>query len=118
VFRSSTQFALTGYRTQLKGPDDIPNVEKVQARYKVAAAVGLLGTAALPAAPTVDFPKTDKDLMKSNFFEYLDFALQFAPAQPVETDIRAKLARIGVSPDKTFNFKDLPLAHRLEIGSA
>mgnify|MGYP000347872689 CR=1 FL=1 len=33
----------------------------------------------------------------------------------VETEIRAKLARIGVGPGKSFQFKDLPLAHRLEI---
>jgi hypothetical protein len=35
VFRSSTQFALAGYRTQLFGPDDMPNVVKVQSGYKV-----------------------------------------------------------------------------------
>ena len=31
VFRSSSQFALGVYRTQLFNPDDMPNVEKVQA---------------------------------------------------------------------------------------
>jgi len=35
VFRSSTQFSLAGYRTQLFGPDDLDNVKKVQAGYKV-----------------------------------------------------------------------------------
>jgi hypothetical protein len=55
-------------------------------------------------------------LVKKNFFEYLDFALQFAPATPEEKEIRAKLARIGVGPDKTFDFKDLPITHKLEIG--
>ena len=54
--------------------------------------------------------------MKTNFFEYLDFALQFAPAQENEKDIRAQLARIGVGPGKTFNFKDLSLVDKLEIG--
>jgi hypothetical protein len=116
VFRSSTQFAVNAYRTQLLGPDDMSNVEKVQGGYKVQPLSAYLGTAALPAAPTIDFPKIDKELVKTNFFEYLDFALQFAPAQPVEADIRAKLAKIGVGPGKTFNFKDLPLAHRIEIG--
>jgi hypothetical protein len=64
----------------------------------------------------VDFPKIDKEMVKTNFFEYLDFALQFAPAEPEEKEIRAKLARIGVGAGKTFNFKDLPLTHKLEIG--
>ena len=54
--------------------------------------------------------------MKTNFFDYLDFALQFAPAQENEKEIRAQLARIGVGPGKTFNFKDLPLEQKLEIG--
>src|SRR4029077_19145562 len=35
VFRSTTQFALAGYRTQLINPADMPNVLKVQAGYKV-----------------------------------------------------------------------------------
>src|SRR5206468_5225598 len=69
-----------------------------------------------PPAPTIDFPKIDKELVKTNFFEYLDFALQFAPAQENEKEIRAQLARIGVGAGKTFNFKDLPLEQKLEVG--
>jgi hypothetical protein len=116
VFRSATDFSLVGYRTQLLGPNDMPNVEKVQAGYKVQPLSAYLGTAAPPPAPKIDFPKIDKDLVKSNFFEYLDFALQFAPAAENEKEIRAKLAKIGVGPGKAFDFKDLPLGHRTEIG--
>jgi len=68
-----------------------------------------------PVVKKVDFPKIDKEMVKKNFFEYLDFALQFAPAGPEEKDIRAKLARIGVGAGKTFDFKQLPLTHKLEI---
>ena len=35
VFRSSTQFSVAAYRTQLFNPADMPNVVKVQAGYKV-----------------------------------------------------------------------------------
>src|SRR5882757_6622455 len=117
VFQSTTQFSIAGYRTQLFGADDMPNVEKIQAGYKAHP------LSAYPKQPTtvaaaaaVDFPKVDKELVKKNFFEYLDFSLQFAPATEQEKEIRAKLARIGVGPGKTFNFKDLPLTHKLEIG--
>src|SRR5262249_8503228 len=55
-------------------------------------------------------------LVKENFFEYLDFALQFAPAGPEEKAIRAKLARLGIGPGKSFSFKDLSLEHKVEIG--
>jgi hypothetical protein len=116
VFRSTTQFAVAGFRTQLLGPDDMPNVEKVQAGYKVQLLSAYLGTAAPPAAAAIDFPKIDKDLAKSNFFEYLDFALQFAPQEPNEAVIRDKLAKIGVGPGKSFEFKDLPFEHRIEVG--
>ncbi len=68
-----------------------------------------------PAAPTIAFPKIKKELAKKDFFEYLDFALQFAPAAPNETEIRAQLASIGVGPGKTFNFSELPLKQKAEI---
>ena len=117
VFRSTTQFSVAGFRTQLFGPDDMPNVEKIQAGYKgQPLSTYLKQPSTVAAAAAVDFPKIDKELVKKNFFEYLDFALQFAPASPEEKEIRAKLARIGVGPGKTFNFKDLPIAHKLEIG--
>jgi hypothetical protein len=116
VFRSSTQFAIAGYRTQLFNAADMPNVVKVQAGYKGQPLSAYLKQPAPPAAPAVNFPKIDKELVKTNFFEYLDFSLQFAPPGPEERDIRAKLARIGVGPGKTFDFKDLSLEHKVEVG--
>ena len=85
----------------------MPNVVKVQAGYKVQPLLRLPEQPAPPAAPAINFPKINKELVKTDFFEYLDFALQFAPAGPEEKAIRAKLARIGIGPGKTFNFKDL-----------
>ncbi len=116
VFQSTTQFSAAAYRTQLFNAADMPNVEKVQAGYKVQALSVYLKQPATTAAAAIDFPKIDKELVKKNFFEYLDFALQFAPPGPEERVIREKLARIGVGPGKTFDFKDLPLEHKLEIG--
>jgi hypothetical protein len=116
VFQSSTQFSAVAYRTQLFNAEDMSNVEKVQAGYKAQPLSAYLKQPAPPAAPAIDFPKANAELVKKNFFEYLDFALQFAPAGPEERVIREKLARIGVGPGKTFDFKDLPLEHKLEIG--
>jgi hypothetical protein len=116
VFQSSTQFSVAGYRTQLFKPDDLDNVKKVQAGYKVQTLSAYLKQPATTAAATIDFPKIDKELVKTNFFDYLDFALRFAPAQENEKKIRAQLAMIGVGPGKTLNFKDLPIEQKLEIG--
>jgi len=115
VFRSTTDFSLAAYRTQLIDSKDMPNVEKVQAGYKVQPLSAYLKQPPPPAAPAIDFPKIDKELVKTNFFEYLDFALQFAPAGPEEESIRAKLASIGIGPGKKFNFKDLSAEHKAAI---
>ncbi|RTE90219.1 DUF1254 domain-containing protein [Bradyrhizobium sp. LVM 105] len=116
VFRSSTQFSVAGYRTQLFNADDLDNVKKVQDGYKVQTLSAYLKQPVTTAAATIDFPKIDKELVKTNFFEFLDFALQFAPVQENEKEMRATLATIGVGPGKTFNFRDLPLEQKLEIG--
>jgi hypothetical protein len=53
-----------------------------------------------PAVSAVDLPKADTELVKKNFFEYLDFALQFAPAGPEERVICEKLACICVGANE------------------
>src|SRR5262245_25058071 len=133
VFHSTTDFSMAVFRTQLFRPDDIANVIKVQDGYRVRPLSAFLGQPAPPAAPEIGmpksflahdeppaepeigFPKIDKQLAKTEFFEYLDFALQFAPPGPEEQEIRAKLARIGIGSGKTFEFKDLSLEHKAEI---
>jgi len=102
VFKSGTQLSLVIYRTQLFKPDDISNVVKVQAGYKVRPLSKYLNQPAPPAAPAINFPKINKELVKTKFFQYLDFSLQFAPAGPDEKEIRAKLASIGknLSPEQ------------------
>jgi hypothetical protein len=108
--------SVAGYRTQLFNADDLDNVKKVQAGYKVQPLSAYLKQPPPPPAPIIDFPKIDKELVKKNFFEYLDFALQFGPPQENEKEIRAQLARIGIGPGKTLNFKDLSVEDKLEIG--
>src|SRR3954468_1306160 len=116
VFRSSTQFSAAAYRTQLFNPADMPNVVKIQAGYKVQPLSAYLKQPAPPSAPTVNFPTINKEMVKTNYFDYLDFALQYAPPGPEEKEIRAKLARIGIGAGKTFDFKDLSPEHKAVVG--
>jgi hypothetical protein len=116
VFSSTTPFALTLFRTQLFDSQDMPNVEKVQAGYKAQPLSAFLKQPAPPAAPKIDFLPATTAGIKDNFFDYLSFALQFVPPLAADKEIRAKLARIGVGEGKKFDFKDLPLAHKLEVG--
>jgi hypothetical protein len=115
VFRSTTQFALALFRTQLFDAADIDNVKTVQAGYKAQPLSAYLRQPAPPAVPAIDFPKIDKELAKRNFFEFLDFALQFAPLTADEVWIREQLARIGIGPGKSFSFRDLSLEDKAEI---
>jgi hypothetical protein len=115
VFRSSTDSSLGVFRTQLFDAGDMPNVVKVQEGYKLQPLSAYLKQPAPPAAPEVAWPKFDKDLVKTEFFEFLDAALQFAPAGPEEEAIRARLASIGIGPGKEFAFKDLSLEHKAAI---
>jgi hypothetical protein len=115
VFRSSTQQSLAIFRTQLFNAADMPNVVKVQAGYKAQPLSAFLKQPAPPAAPTIDYPKIDKEMVKTGFFDYLDFALRFTSPAPDEEAIRAKLASIGIGPGKQFAFKDLSLEHKAEI---
>ena len=115
VFHSTTQFSLAGFRTQLFNAEDMPNAVKVQAGYKPQPLSSYLKQPAPPAGPKIDFPKIDKETAKTNFFGLLDFLLQFAPPGPEETEIRAKLARIGVGAGKTFDVKDLSAEHKTAL---
>ena len=115
VFRSSTQFSAVAYRTQLFNPEDMPNVVKIQAAYKVQPLSQYLKQPAPPAPPAVDFPKINKEMVKTGFFDYLAFALQFAPAGPEEKEIREKLARLGIEAGKKFAFKDLSPEQQAQV---
>lgn len=112
VFTSTTPFSLAVYRTQLFNPEDMPNVQKVQAGYKVQPLSAFLKQPAPPAAPKIDFLPATSERVKDNFFEFLDFALQFIPPSAEDKDVRARLATIGIGPGKTFEFKQLSPEHK------
>jgi hypothetical protein len=115
VFRSTTPFGLTIFRTQLFNAEDMPNVVKVQAGYKAQPLSAFLKQAAPPAAAKIDFlPATTKGI-KDNFYTYLDAALEFVPLTPENKDIHARLASIGIGPGKAFEFRDLSLEHKAAV---
>jgi hypothetical protein len=110
VFRCETELAFPTYRTQLFNPADIENVRKVQAGYKVQPLSAFLGQPAAKAAPAIDFikPLTPTEEKTSlQFFNILNFVLQFCPTVPSEKELMARFGKIGVGAGKTFDASKL-----------
>lgn len=110
VFRSETDLVLAVYRTQLFHSDDIENVKKVQAGYKIQPLSAFLGTPAPEAGAAVQFmPPLTPDTQKTSleFFNILNFVLEFGPIHPSETELMARFARIGVGADKRIDVEKL-----------
>jgi hypothetical protein len=106
VIRSETELVLAFYRTQLFNPGDLDNVKKVQAGYKAQPLSAFLGQTAPKAAPLIDFikPLTPAGQKTSpEFFNILNFVLQFCPTVPSETALMDRFAKIGVGAGKTFD---------------
>jgi hypothetical protein len=110
VINCETEFAFVLYRTQLFNPDDIENVKKVQADYKVQTLSQFLGKTAPPPAPVIDFikPLTPAEQKTSAvFFKILNFVLQFCPTNPAETTLMERFAKVGVGAGKLFDADSL-----------
>ncbi|WP_413774728.1 DUF1254 domain-containing protein [Mesorhizobium sp. AR10] len=106
VFRSETDLIIAAYRTQLFNPDDLDNVKKVQTGYRAEPLSAFLGQPAPAPAPAIDFmkPLSAEDERKSpEFFNILNFLLQFTPTNPSETELMARFGKIGVGAGKTFD---------------
>jgi hypothetical protein len=110
VFRCDTDFAFVAGRTQLFNSSDLDNVRKIQAGYKAQSLSAFLGKPAPKAAPAIDFikPLTPADEKTSlEFFNILNFVLQYCPPVPSEKALMARFAKIGVGAGKTFDASKL-----------
>jgi hypothetical protein len=116
TFPSETQYSLAVYRTQLFGPDDIGNVKKVQAGYRVQPLSAFVGRAAPPPLPEPAFPKFTDAAFKQDFPAFLNFLLQFCPTVAAEQVLRARFAEIGIAPGKPFDLEAAPLEEKLAFG--
>lgn len=118
VFRSETDFSIAIYRTQLLGPADMPNVQKVQAGYKAEPLSKFMGIEPPPAPPEIAWPKIDKQLADADPFGYLAFILQFAPPvgpAEVEKPLRSRFARIGIEAGQPFSMAGLTAEQKKEV---
>ena len=109
VIHADTDFIFAFYRVQLFDPNDIDNVKKVQAGFKVEALSAFAGTPPVKA-PAVEFIKPisrDDEKTSLEFFNILNFVLRYCPTDPSEVDLMARFAKIGVSAGKTLDVSRL-----------
>lgn len=105
VIRAETELLLAAYRTQLFNPDDLENVKQIQAAYKVQPLSAFLGESAPPSVPAIAFipPLTpDEQHSSFEFFNILNFVLQFCPTHPSEQDLMARFAQVDIGAGMTF----------------
>jgi hypothetical protein len=110
VFRSETEFAFAVFRTQLFNPADLDNVKKVQAGYEAEPVSAFLKQPAPAAAQAIDFIKPlthDEEKTSLEFFNILNFVMQYAPTVPSEEALRARFVKIGIAPGKTLDASTL-----------
>jgi len=123
VIRSETDFVFVIYRTQLLDPADIENVKKIQAGYTVQPLSAFLGQPAPRPAPPIDFvkPLTAADERTSlQFFNILNFILEFCAPSSSEKALMARFARLSIGPGRTLEVSALsPTLHKaIEEGMA
>ena len=111
VIRCETDLALALFRTQLFAVADLESVRAIQAGYRVEPLSSFTGDPPPPAAPTIAFiPPLSPEEQKTSlrFFDVLNCALQFCPVHPSETDLRSRLARLGIVPGTSCDAESLP----------
>ena len=105
IIHADTEFIFAFYRVQLLNPSDIDSVKKLQAGFKVQTLSAFAGTPPI-TAPTVNFIKPiSRDAEKNSleFFNILNFVLQYCPTDPSEVELMARFAKIGVGAGKTLD---------------
>ena len=119
VFRSRRSSRSPIYPHAALQPGRHAEREEGAGRLQGAAAVGVPEAAgAAGRARDRLARRSTRTSSRPNFFEYLDFVLQFAPRRCRRRRRSArKLASIGIGAGQDFDFKDLSLEHKAAIAA-
>jgi hypothetical protein len=105
AIQSETEFVNVIGRTQLFNPDDLANVKKIQAGYKLQSLSEFQGKPRIPE-PQTDWIKPIRPADQKTdpeFFDVLAFLLQFTPPHPSEVALRARFEKLGLHAGKKFD---------------
>lgn len=106
VFKAESQLVGCVGRTYLAGGEasQIRELAAVQKRYSLTPLHEFGDTPAPPPQPIPAWPAWDEQRAESlDFFIYLDFLLGFFPPPDTQTDLRHRLAALGITGAGTFD---------------
>ncbi len=110
VIKSETEIGVIVIRTQLFNPADIDNVKAIQAQYKVQPLSAYLGKTQVASSEAMEWMKPltpDEQKSSLEFFNVMNFVLNFTPTVASETALMERFAKIGVGAGKTIDFETL-----------
>jgi len=108
VIRSEGNYLLALARTQVFGPDDVPNTKAILNQYTVESLNvynGLVESAVVTEDPDIP-PYNSANVSNENFISYLNALLAHVKIHQSEKEIFAKFAKIGIKSGKAFNLDD------------
>ena len=104
VIYSETELALVLIRTQLFNADDLEKVAQIQRKYMVQSLSSYIGNPEMELV-AIDFIKplgVDEQKTSLEFFNQLNFQLQFTPIHPSEVELMNRFAKVGIVAGKQF----------------
>lgn len=119
VIQTETELAVAIYRTQLFDPEDMVNVKKLMEGYKAEPLSSFLGKPAPKESSNIKFikPLSAEEIKTSwKVFQQLNFALQFCPTHPSETELMARFAKLDIGAGKTFDMNQFSPEVQKAIG--
>jgi hypothetical protein len=111
VIHSETELALVIIRTQLFNADEIEKVEQIQNKFLVQTLSSFVGKPEMEIVP-IDFIKplgVDEQKSSLEFYNQLNFQLQFIPTHPSEVALMDRFAKVGIVTGKPFEVDKLSL---------
>ncbi|MEY2912120.1 MAG: hypothetical protein RLZZ184_1429 [Cyanobacteriota bacterium] len=109
IIKSETNLVFSLFRTQLFDPadsDDLAKVNQIQDQYEVQTLSQFMKTEPAPeSAPNISYPEINDsgpengEKLDPNFFQYVNFLLQFCPTHPTEVELREQFKTIGMRED-------------------
>ena len=104
VVKGDSDFLGSLTRTQLKFPEDLPNVKEIQGDYKLQPLSSFLGEAPPPAAPAIDWMPWVENVEKTeDFWSYANFLLQFTTPNSQDALVQERAAKIGIAAGKEWD---------------